>query len=517
MILLPRDTRMGELGEGVSNLSGAAGTGLGYLIASKVAQVRARNAFESFGMDRQQADALSRLPIAQRNSMLNDLAERRGYTEAARMTQVPTFGQAIAQTSPQTQQRLAALAAMQAMPQQQQMQPMQATQAQPITSPMLQAQQGAQIPLQQAQAQMAMGGPRGMLQGADQGLQALQQARQQGLLGYQPQQQAQPAQLTTQPPRQPGEAPRPIVQPGQAPTLPSEGTPIGFRPALNQPLMQQESLLSGPSPKLRAQQRREAREEEKLDIAKQKLAYQMEKDRRQLEQKEQTEANKETKEYYSTVLDQHKGLQENKVRLKKMEKLLDEGNLPNPKLYKFLKSVEETSSEKAALGLGTLAYQVFGPYGAAVGGLLGAFIKPLASAARVKLAENQKNTEEFEKLSADFVKSAKVFFGSRLTDADLNAYMQTVPTLMQTDNGKRAVIKNIREMMRLQDLEYEAMQYIIKNNNGKRPADLQAQVAYFIDPAIDKLTENIQAVVANNESPQPRSQLSFTGRRKPVF
>ena len=515
MILLPRDTRMGELGEGVSNLSGAAGTGLGYLIASKVAQVRARNAFESFGMDRQQADALSRLPIAQRNSMLNDLAERRGYTEVSRSTQVPTFGQAIGQTSPQAQQRFAALAAIQAMPQQQPMQPMQ---AQPITSPMLQAQQGAQIPLQQAQAQMATGGPRGMMQGADQGLQALQQARQQGLLGYQPQQQPQqPAQLSIQPPRQPGEAPRPVAQPGQAPVLPSEEFIPGLRQALRQPLMQQESLLSGPSPKLRAQQRREAREEEKLDIAKQKLAYQMEKDRRQLEQKEQTEANKETKEYYSTVLNQHKGLQENKVRLKKMEKLLDEGNLPNPKLYKFLKSVEETSSEKAALGLGTLAYQVFGPYGAAVGGLLGAFIKPLASAARVKLAENQKNTEEFEKLSADFVKSAKVFFGSRLTDADLNAYMQTVPTLIQTDNGKRAVIKNIREMMRLQDLEYEAMQYIIKNNNGKRPADLQAQVAYFIDPAIDKLTENIKAVVANNESPQPRSQLSFTGRRKPVF
>ena len=239
MILLPRDTRMGELGEGVSNLSGAAGTGLGYLIASKVAQVRARNAFESFGMDKQQADALSRLPMKQRNNMLNDLAVRKGYKEAAG----PTFGQAISQTSPQTQQRFAALAAMNAIPQQQQMQPMQATQAQPITSPMLQAQQGAQIPLQQAQAQMAMGGPRGMLQGADQGLQALQQARQQGLLGYQPQQQAQqPAQVTTQPPRQPGEAPRPIVQPGQAPVLPSEGYIPGLRQALRQPFAQPQGM-----------------------------------------------------------------------------------------------------------------------------------------------------------------------------------------------------------------------------------------------------------------------------------
>src|SRR5690606_29811545 len=89
-------------------------------------------------------------------------------------------------------------------------------------------------------------------------------------------------------------------------------------------------------------------------------------------------------------------------------------------------------------------HAIGGPIGAVLGGTLGALIKPLAQLGKFGLGQLYKNTEEFVKLSNSFLRGAKTMFGSRITDADLRAFMKMVPTLSQTDSGKKAIIRNMK-------------------------------------------------------------------------
>lgn len=213
VIFLPRDTRISEAGQGFSSLGEAVGSLTGGLIANKVSQVKARNAFESFGVDPIQADKLSRLPFQQRNKMLSDVAERKGYTEAQQGLQ------------PKTMQNLGALKAMQMM-QQPSMQSQPAMQPQQVRAPGVmnplyagqQAQQGVNA-FQQAQA---TGQPGQQYQAAMGGLNALKQADLAQRLGYAaPNVQQQQQQQTAQ--RQPGQFPSAATPTGQPVQLPSEG------------------------------------------------------------------------------------------------------------------------------------------------------------------------------------------------------------------------------------------------------------------------------------------------------
>lgn len=210
---LPRDTRISEAGQGFSALGEAVGNLTGGLIANKVSQVKARNALESFGVDPIQADKLSRLPFAQRNKMISDVAERKGYTAAGSGSQ----------EGPTTMQNLGALKSMQMM-QQPSIQSQPAMQPQQVRAPdvmnPLQAGQQAQQGINNFQQAQAMGQPGGQLQAAMGGLNALKQADLSQRLGYgapnvQQQQQAQQ--------RQPGQFPSAATATGQPVQLPSEG------------------------------------------------------------------------------------------------------------------------------------------------------------------------------------------------------------------------------------------------------------------------------------------------------
>lgn len=502
VIILPQDRRYADIAESFAPL----GEALGHLAGSKVHQVRLRNAYEQAGMPKNQAEAVSRLPRQQQQHAYEQWVERAGFPEQQSFQQAapqlqqqqsaPSF-----QFQPQTLQRVAGLQALQMAPQ--------VRQQVPVQSPLMQASQQGLGQFNQAAAQGMMSGqPREQLAAAQGGIQALQKA-QQGLLGYQPQQQ-QLAQQNIAQQRQPGQFPSAITSTGMAPLLPSNAPQIAPRAPMMQtqapvlPLSQQpESPLIGASPRLRAAQGREQREQKKLEIAERTLEHKLSQSEKAQEHAREKEANQETKAYYDQLISHHKAAQENAVRLNKMENLIEKGNLPTSAMYRFVKGLEESapSPEKAAIAGGIIGGALGNIPGAAVGGgigaVLGTFAKPVAGVLKAIQAKVNPDLEQFDKLSADFVKAAKPYFGNRLTDTDLNFYMQTVPTLLLTDNGKKAVIKNMREMMQLEDLEYNAAKYIIKQNNNKRPIDLSLQVANLIDPQIERLSNNIKEAIAS--------------------
>jgi len=216
----------------------------------------------------------------------------------------------------------------------------------------------------------------------------------------------------------------------------------------------------------------EKREREKLELAKRQTNL------------------KETKKYVETLKDQEKASKESDLRLKRMETLINKGNLPNANLWSFLSKIEDLgplATGGAGALLGSVVPGVGTAVGAAAGGVLGALSGPLAGAAKSFIKTGSPDIEEFEKLSADFVKNAKQYFGSRLTDADLRVFMQTLPTLMQTDAGKKKVIENLRSLNELSEIEAKAARSIIKENGGIPPLDIEQQVKDKISDKIDKV------------------------------
>ena len=154
---------------------------------------------------------------------------------------------------------------------------------------------------------------------------------------------------------------------------------------------------------------------------------------------------------------------------------------------------------------GTVPGIATGP--AILGGLIGSAINPLAKGAGgLGLALQRRGSpdvEEFEKLSTDFIREAKEIFGARVTDRDLAAFMQIIPTLMQTDAGKNRVIENMRAFNKANHLRYNAMKQIIETNSGKRPANLELLVDEYTQPQLDKLAEQFrQGVVTTTALPQ---------------
>lgn len=219
-------------------------------------------------------------------------------------------------------------------------------------------------------------------------------------------------------------------------------------------------------------------------------------EREKLELAKRTATLKETKPYIDTLKNLEKGAKESDLRLKRMKTLIENGKLPNANLWSFLTKVEESplhgAGAGAALGAAvgsTLFPGVGTAVGSALGGVAGSLISPFAGAAKSYIKSGTPDIEEFEKLSADFVKNAKQFFGPRLTNADLQVFMKTLPTLMQTDAGKKKVIENLSSLNELAEIEAKAARSIIRANGGIPPLDIEQQVKDKISKKVDQVAK----------------------------
>ncbi|MGJ0429630.1 hypothetical protein, partial [Methylobacter sp.] len=188
--------------------------------------------------------------------------------------------------------------------------------------------------------------------------------------------------------------------------------------------------------KLESGKRKEALEEKKFSLA------------------EQREVNKETKPFYDSVKTKAKDAKENDMRLDRMEELVKEGKLVGPGLAKAFEK-------------------------------LGISLDPSSS--------------EFQKLSNDFLKNAKSVFGSRVTEGEIKLYLQTVPNLNMPDAAKLRLINNLKIMSEGAKAENEAMKQIIRENGGKRPADLEDRVEERTKAIKDRLAQEFKAGVRNAE------------------
>lgn len=198
----------------------------------------------------------------------------------------------------------------------------------------------------------------------------------------------------------------------------------------------------------------------------------------------QNKIDKETLPFYKDTLKAEQGAKQNLKRLEKMEEKARDGSLPIALFYKLFKNMQEYEFGKSV------------PF---VGPLFGMIVNPIVQASGAILSEAQRSitsrdTEEYEKLQADFIRGAKDVFGARVTDKDLDFYMKMIPTLANTDRGKLTIIQNMREFQNLLIQRAEAMKKIIKENNGERPANLEILVDEMVSSDLDRSANEIKEV-----------------------
>lgn len=300
-----------------------------------------------------------------------------------------------------------------------------------------------------------------------------------------PQKQQQQRQIAAQEQQQIAQQAQQAQQEQQTPAVQQPAGPVAIAPKSKASLLGAALKPASVTAQEVAAERRQEAAARKEEFARENISRKEQFEREKL-------ARAETKKYVETLKEQEKAAKESELRLKRMETLISKGKLPNAGLWSFLTKVEESPIAGAGAGaiLGSALLPGLGTaIGAGIGGLAGSLTSPLAGAAKSFIRTGSPDIEEFEKLSADFVKNAKQYFGSRLTDADLRVFMQTLPTLMQTDAGKKKVIENLSSLNELAQIESKAARSIIRDNGGIPPIDIEQQVKDKIADRVDRVAK----------------------------
>jgi len=267
--------------------------------------------------------------------------------------------------------------------------------------------------------------------------------------------------------------------------------------------LQRELLQKKLNVELTKEKRRSGEFDRKLAQDLDKFNKSLEADTKKAQAKEQELGHKETKQYYDQTLASGEAARLANDRLGKMEKLIDKGGLPVSGFYKLFKNLEEkfsgaggaTAGGITGAGVGTV---LGGPgigtaIGTAVGSGVGALLSPISTMLRYGQRQTSPNTEEFEKLSAEFIRDVKQIFGGRVTNLDLETFLKSIPTLENSDSGKRAIIKNMKLFNRGVEARVKALKDIVQENGGKRPYDLQIQVEERVAPILNRLANGFTA------------------------
>lgn len=173
---------------------------------------------------------------------------------------------------------------------------------------------------------------------------------------------------------------------------------------------------------------------------------------------EQSKRDKDYRGYIKDMSEEYKDAEMNDRRLNRMEELIKSKNLTRPRTAALLNSLEH-----GFFGTGINLHSLMSP-----------------------------ESQEFDKLSKEFLKNAKNIFGSRITDADLKTFLKMVPDLTQSREGKHRLIHNMRLYNEGVRIRKKAMDEALKENNGHAPLNLESLVEEKAAPQLDALAEKFK-------------------------
>jgi hypothetical protein len=175
---------------------------------------------------------------------------------------------------------------------------------------------------------------------------------------------------------------------------------------------------------------------------------------------------KETKAERKEIIDKFKEGREELHNLNRMEDLETEGKLDTPGYVEFLK--------RAGLDIPSL-------------------MNP--------------DSQEFQKIAANFLRNAKTYFGARVSNYEVEQFLKTIPSLSQSPEGRKRVISHLKHFARAKMEYYNAFKEVMKENERIPPFDLTEQVEEKVEKKMDALSELFKKDLAK---PVPEAQNKLT-------
>lgn len=105
-------------------------------------------------------------------------------------------------------------------------------------------------------------------------------------------------------------------------------------------------------------------------------------------------------------------------------------------------------------------------------------------------------SEEFQKIAANFLRDAKNYYGGRVSNMEMEQFLKTIPSLSQSPDGRKRVIANLKNLARAKTERYQAYKDIKSETRGNIPIDVAEQVEDRIDKRMDHLAEQFRKDLA---------------------
>ena len=170
-------------------------------------------------------------------------------------------------------------------------------------------------------------------------------------------------------------------------------------------------------------------------------------------------------------------------RIGRMKELIKEGKLNNPLFASILDTAEN-------------------------------FIPSLGVGINLKSALTPES-QEFDKLSKDFLRDVKKIFGARVTDNEVRQFLKTIPTLNQSDEGKLRIINNLELFNEASKVKKQAFDDIIESNGGFRPQNIEQLVKKRTKKQLDAIADKFVSGERSKEDKKLREEAA--ARQKGSF
>lgn len=160
---------------------------------------------------------------------------------------------------------------------------------------------------------------------------------------------------------------------------------------------------------------------------------------------------KDNKDYTEKVLNGFEAFKRDKIVLDQMENLSNKGDLPKPVSVALL--------NKIGIPLGVL--------------------------------ENP-NAEQFDKLSTELLKNIQGTFGNRILQSEVNLFMRSIPTLLNSEEGQKKLISQWKTLNEGKRIYYDAYKDVRTDNPKRLPPDLHEKVLEKAEPMLDDLAKTFR-------------------------
>jgi hypothetical protein len=100
------------------------------------------------------------------------------------------------------------------------------------------------------------------------------------------------------------------------------------------------------------------------------------------------------------------------------------------------------------------------------------------------------SSELYNKLSQDLLKGLPETYGNRILKVEVDNFLKTIPTLLNSPDGRRMIASNMLKLGEMKEVYYKAMRDIQRNlldSNKPFPKDFEQVVFDQVKPQIDRI------------------------------